>query len=379
VCHTFALCRAAVHNAHVKIERVRPDDDLSRGAEAELLSDVLALQPALVCRWLEDGTVLLANDAYAAALGRSAANLVGQNWVTEAARMGQDTVANLDRLRQRIVDASADGAVTEVSPMWGQGPSRWMQWTNRRIPDTADHRIILQSCGLEVTELRSAHLALHALAHELALRREEERRELAHRLHDDVVQPLISATWAMAPGDDGGAVAAGDAERAVEMVRNAVEHLRRCLVELTAPIREAASMAESIAEECGAVEASGVSLAVRLDEIPNGEVRGVVTRVVNEALRNVRRHSNATAATVSVDLSDGVVVGAVADNGVGASDEDLLRALAAGHVGLLTSRSLVEALGGEFAVRRVSSEGGAMVRFSVPIPPRPRSVVSNDP
>jgi signal transduction histidine kinase len=133
-------------------------------------------------------------------------------------------------------------------------------------------------------------------------------------------------------------------------------------------------MAASIADECSALESSGVSMAVRVDEVLNPEVRGVVTRVVNEALRNIQRHASATAATVSVDVGDGVVVGAIADNGVGASEDDLLRALVAGHVGLLTSRALVEALGGEFAILRVSAAGGAMVRFSIPIPPRPRAV-----
>jgi signal transduction histidine kinase len=360
-----------MHTVGVRIERVQPEDDASRRAEAELLADVLELQPAFICRWLEDGTVVLANDAYAGALGRSAGALVGQNWVVEAARMGQDTLENLDRLRQRLVDASAGGAVTEVSPMWGHGPSRWMQWTNRRIPGAVDGRIVLQSFGLEVTELRSAHVALHSLAHQLALRRQEERRELAQRLHDDVVQPLVSATWLMSPGDGATSVPAADAEHAAEMVRQAVELLRRCLVELTSPIRELATMAESIAEECAAVEASGVSLAVRVDDIHNDEVRGVVTRVVQEALRNIRRHAGATAATVSVDAGGGVVIGAVADNGVGASDDDLVRALTAGHVGLLTSRALVEALGGEFAMLRVSPAGGAMVRFSIPDPPLP--------
>jgi PAS domain S-box-containing protein len=368
-----------MHNATVKFERVHPDDEASRSAEAELLNDVLALQPALICRWLADGTVLLANEAYAGALGRSAANLVGQNWVIEAARMGQDSIENLDGLRQRLVDASETGAVTEVTPMWGHGPARWMQWTNRRIPDGGEGRVVLQSFGLEVTELRSAHVALHALANELALRRQEERRELARRLHDDVVQTLISATWAMAPGDGATSVPADEAERAAEMVRQAVEHLRRCLVELTSPMRESTSVLASIADECAAVESSGVSMAIRVDEIPNDEVRGVVVRVVNEALRNVLRHANATAATVSVDVSMGLVVGAVADNGVGASDDDLLRALTSGHVGLLTSRALVEALGGEFTMRRVSSTGGAMVRFSIPIPPRPRVAPSPDP
>ena len=350
---------------------MQPEDDATRRADAELLADVLELQPALICRWLEDGTVLLANDAYAGALGQSATALVGRNWVVEAARMGQDTLHNLDQLRQRLVDASAKGSVTEVSTMWGHGPTRWMQWTNRRIPGTGDGRIVLQSFGLEVTELRSAHVALHSLAHELAVRRQEERRELARRLHDDVVQALVSAMWVMSPGDGVESLPAEHAERAAEMVRQAVEHLRRCLVDLTSPVREVATMTESIAEEVAAVQASGVGLTVRVDDVHNDEVRGVVTRVVQEALRNIRRHANATAATVSVEAGDGFVVGAVADNGVGASDEDLMRALTAGHVGLLTSRALVEALGGEFVVRRVGVTGGAMVRFTIPDPPRP--------
>ena len=377
------LCRmAAIRDDHGSIVGVfglevpqRPDyfsgaDDAGVFADAQLLNDVFAAQPALVCRWRQDGTVLWCNDAYAGSLGLEMSEVIGSNWVDRIAQIGHDTRDNLEQLRMSLVDGTAEGMSTVVSALRGDGPTRWIQWTHRRLPSTGDGPVVVQEVGVEVTELRTARDALHAMAYELALGRESERRSLARRLHDDVVQPLVSASWAISPADGQTAIPAADADRAAEMVRAAIDHLRRCLTELTSPVQPVVSVSDAISAECDAVRVAGITLTMNVAEVPNEEARGVAARVVNEALRNVVRHAHATAVTVSIDVDDGLVVGAIADNGVGTTEDDLTRALASGHVGLLTSRSLVEAVGGTFAVRRVSTSGGVMVRFTMPLPLR---------
>lgn len=339
-------------------------------ADAHLLRDVLALQPALASRWAADGTILWCNDAYAMSMGLTPAEMIGQSWIERRLQLGHDTRENLEALRAKLVAATADGLSTAVAPLRSDGPLRWFQWIHRRLPSIPGAPVMVQDVGVEVTELRTARDALDSMARELALGREAERRDLARRLHDDVVQPLVSASWAVSPMEGAATIDAADAERAAEMIRTAIDQLRRCLRDLSSPMQLTGSLADAIGQECAAARAAGITLAIRLDEVPNEEIRAITARVVNEALRNVIRHANATDVAVSIDVAGGLVVGAIADNGVGTGEDDLTRALALGHVGLLTSRSMVEAVGGEFTVRRISSAGGAMVRFTMPLRPQ---------
>ena len=339
-------------------------------ADAQLLSDVLALQPALVSRWSADGTVIWCNDAYARSFGLDPAEMIGRNWMDRAEQLGHDTRENLEGLRASLVASTEFGLSTAVSPLRGGDHARWIQWIHRRLPAAEGSEIVVQDVGLEVTELRTARDALNAMAHELALGREAERRDLALRLHDDVVQTLVSAVWTISPDDGRTAIDVVDAERSASMIRSAIEHLRGCLTDLMSPRQLVGSLTDAIAECCRVVREAGISLSVRVDEVPNEEVRAIAARVVNEALRNVVRYAYADDVVVTIDVGDGLVLGAIADNGVGTSEDDLARALASGHVGLLTSRTLVETVGGEFHVQRISTSGGAMVRFSMPLMPR---------
>ena len=103
-----------------------------------------------------------------------------------------------------------------------------------------------------------------------------------------------------------------------------------------------------------------------IDDVPREEIRTVAARVLGEALRNVVRHAGAGVVAVTLQVQGGVVVGSVVDDGVGADDDDVTRALASGHVGLLMSRALVESIGGTFAFGR-NGTGGTFLEFRVPL------------
>jgi two-component system NarL family sensor kinase len=88
--------------------------------------------------------------------------------------------------------------------------------------------------------------------------------------------------------------------------------------------------------------------------------------VLSEGLRNVLRHAQATTASVTLRVDGDHVIGAVVDDGVGATGDDLTRALASGHVGLLMSRALVESIDGTWSVGPADGRG-TMIEFRVPL------------
>jgi len=345
-----------------------PPGDAS--ADAQLLRDIFEMQPAMAARYRPDGTVVWCNEAYAAHLGTTANAARDHRWIDLAAANGHDTVEAIEVLLADILATTqGDTASTVLGPLPGERGQRWIQWSNRRLPGAdVGGGDLLQAVGVEVTELRTARDALDGMARELVRGRVAERRELARQLHDDVVQVLVSATWAMSPSDDR-PVDVETAQRSADLVRMAIEQLRTCLGELTSPTVSRESVAEALEAELSALRDAGIKVETEIDDVVDEEVRTVAARVVTEAVRNVLRHARATEVTVSLCIAGDVVRGTITDNGVGARDDDLMRALAEGHVGLLMSRAMVESIGGTFDVHGTSRSGGTTVEFSAPLWP----------
>jgi signal transduction histidine kinase len=334
-------------------------------ADAQLLHDILAIQPAMVVRYRADGLVEWCNEAYAAHFLREPAEVMGLSWVDLGVDYGHDTRDGLEATLAMVVEHTTALPATVVAPLVGSVATRWFQWTNRRLPSRPDGTVLFQGIGVEVTELRAARDALDAMAHELARGRLAERRELARRLHDDAIQVLVSAMWAVAPSE-GRDVQANDAARGVELIREAIDHLRACLGDLTSPPVLAGLLIDHIAADVAAVRAAGAEIHLAVDDVPHEEIRTVAARVITEGLRNVVRHADASRVDVRLEVQGEMVFGMVQDDGVGADVDDVSRALVAGHVGLLMSRALVESIGGSFSLARQRPRG-TVLEFRLPI------------
>ncbi len=88
-------------------------------------------------------------------------------------------------------------------------------------------------------------------------------------------------------------------------------------------------------------------------------------RILQEALSNVRKHAEATHATVSLDVTEGALTATVRDDGVGFAQGEAVRSSGWPHFGLQTMRERAEAIGGRFEL--VSTPGGG-TSVSVRIP-----------
>ena len=89
-----------------------------------------------------------------------------------------------------------------------------------------------------------------------------------------------------------------------------------------------------------------------------------ILRAVHEALHNVRKHADASSASVVLGGDDGIVRVSVSDDGRGIQPGDV-----SGGYGLKNMRERVEALGGRL---RIESPGtGTLIVVEVPAPPDP--------
>ncbi len=196
----------------------------------------------------------------------------------------------------------------------------------------------------------------------------EERDRIARDLHDTVIQRLFAVglnlqSVAQMTLDQ---ATSERLESAVDDLDTTVREIRSAIFELhstRAPetsFRVAATGLVAEAARTLGFEPS-ISFEGPLDRAVEGALADHLLSVEREALANVARHANASAAEVRFALADGWVALSITDNGSGPGDPD-----SGGH-GLRNMRSRAERLGGRFDIAGTEG-GGTSVAWSVPVP-----------
>ena len=139
--------------------------------EAARYRAVVDSQTELVSRFRPDGTLLFANDAYCAFVGRPRVELLGRGWQLVA---HPDDVPAIERALAGM-SAEAPIVVIENRVFDGARRLRWLEFVNRGFYDPEGRLVELQSIGRDITVRREA---------------ESERQEAAQR--EQVAQRFAS-------------------------------------------------------------------------------------------------------------------------------------------------------------------------------------------
>jgi PAS domain S-box-containing protein len=198
---------------------------------------------------------------------------------------------------------------------------------------------------------------------------ESERNRVARDLHDGPVQGVSAASLSLE------AVLLmlknGDVERAMDTlvkVRNQLseeaDSLRRLMSNLRPPLLEERGLVPALKETLarfGREENIKTHFRSRsLVDLP-ADLETLAYRLVQEALSNARKHSQATELTVSVDAVAGQLRVTVEDNGVGFDTTRARDFLRMGKVGLASMRERIELANGTFMVNSSPRTGTAIV------------------
>jgi two-component system sensor histidine kinase DegS len=90
----------------------------------------------------------------------------------------------------------------------------------------------------------------------------------------------------------------------------------------------------------------------------SSEAEGILFRITQEALRNVRKHSAASEAVVNVEFCDGKVKLSITDNGVGFEMPNILSSFASrGKLGIMSMQERARLLNGSLAVKTGVGKG----------------------
>jgi two-component system sensor histidine kinase UhpB len=198
---------------------------------------------------------------------------------------------------------------------------------------------------------------------------DDERRELAQELHDEL-GPLLFAiranATALSEADPAHVEAHSPAQRLLMAAESLQQANRRILEGLSPLYVQDLELGESIATLLQNIRSQSPQfrLTAKVDPELNG-IEGVLSqtiyRVIQEGMTNVLRHANAKTADVRAAIDDGEVAIEISDDGVGFAPDN-----AFGR-GLTGMRERVRALDGSFAL--VREQGRTVVRCRLPLEP----------
>lgn len=185
---------------------------------------------------------------------------------------------------------------------------------------------------------------------------ERERERLARELHDTLMRALpdMSARArglaAELEGDD-----ARQADEIAEEAETALREIRRALVDLLPPALESQNLEEIINVELSLLrENTGIATELELtgdtNSLPLG-VRRAIYRIVQEALSNIRLHSEASRVDIGLQIDEDLKL-TIQDDGSG-----LARGDSGPGLGLRFMTERARALGGMLMIESAPEEG----------------------
>ena len=186
-----------------------------------------------------------------------------------------------------------------------------------------------------------------------------ERRRIAASLHDNVVQDLAGSAFSIAAIGHRSADSSTRAatEAAAERVRQSLRDLRTLLVEIHPANLRTSGLPAALEDLLSPLRAVGIQTSLDIqDKTPlSHEAEALIFRVAQEAVRNVRVHSQAGSVRVDLVCETPTATLAVVDNGRGFTAEERDKRRGEGHVGLSLAEDVVGHAGG--SLRVVSAPG----------------------
>jgi signal transduction histidine kinase len=195
---------------------------------------------------------------------------------------------------------------------------------------------------------------------------EVQRRDIAHRLHDEVGQILVAIHLRLLAASRARRKKRTDTGGIESLLDEALEALRAFARDVRPSLLDDAGLAAALRSSLGAAaRKAGIDLHLQLEAVEAHRLPPALEtacfRVAEEALANAVRHSGARRAEVAVTVAEGAVAIAIRDDGRGFDVAAARRrALEGATLGLLEMEERSSLAGGRLAID--STAGGTTVR-----------------
>jgi signal transduction histidine kinase len=224
-------------------------------------------------------------------------------------------------------------------------------------------------------QLRLAYQRLGRLHGRLEAAKEEERRFLAHELHDELGQTLTAIKLRVQLGARASSLAAApasapDTAEALGLLDRLIAQVRKMSGDLRPPLLDEVGLFPALrAYVENQTTLSGVPIELEARDPDAGrlapDLEIACFRVVQESIANALRHAATPRVRVRVMRGASGISLSIADEGRGFDTATLDTATASGHLGVVGMRERVRARGGRF---RIDSRPGAGTTVAVELP-----------
>ena len=327
----------------------------------------------------EDTTISLANKEFEKLSGHTQEEVEGkQRWTDFVARE-----TDLERMKgyhaARRVDSNAAPRNYEYQFVDKEVNIKDIFATFAVIPGTK------KSVGsfLDITErkqgeesLKKSAEQLRFLSSQLLGAQENERKGIAQELHDGIGQILSAIKFGVEDalhqmGEGVTAPGGKTLKTLIPVVQNGVEEVRRICMDLRPSILDDLGILATISWFCREFQKiySGIRIKKQIDihehDVPD-LLNIVIYRVMQEALNNIAKHSEADLVHLTLKKTGDTIELAIKDNSRGFDLEDTLaRETSRRGLGLASMKERTEYSGGSFSVESLSGTG-TTVRASWP-------------
>jgi PAS domain S-box-containing protein len=262
----------------------------------------------------EDGQFLIFNPAAQRMLGPPAANVKSGQWTRLYGLLLPDMTTPVPEDQLPLVRAMRGESVDDFMMYVRRERQRhgiWISVNARPLLDKAGVRHGGVAVVRDITQNKLAEEALAAeqqFLEQLLLAHERDRQLMAYEIHDGLVQDITGALMhleAVWPSPSGPSREGNSFDRALMLLRESLDEGRRLISGLRPPILDEQGIVAAIAYLVGEHVSAGVA-AIRFNHDVHFDrleplLEGTLFRIAQEALNNVKRHSQSL--TAAVDLS----------------------------------------------------------------------------
>lgn len=345
-----------------------------RGHDSEgRYRDLYESMPVMYFEMDAEGSVVSVNAFGAEQLGYEPKELLGRS-VLEV--FHEDDRETVKQQFQALLHAEAGVASWEFRKRHKDGSIVWVREAARAVRTHGGQIRVMVVCQ-DITgrkraeeERAEAERLVRQLSLQLDEAQERERREIAVHLHDDVGQTLALARieleeLARRRSDAGAGLA-----RIEELILQAIEGTRLLTFELASPVLYDLGLAEALRSLCERQESED-GTRFRFEgprhalDVPE-RIAVPLYRIASELAMNVRKHAEARAARIALELRAEHVSLTVEDDGKGFELGARRARPGTRGIGLFSVEQRVDLLGGKLAIRSAPGEGTRVtVRFGL--------------
>jgi len=215
-------------------------------------------------------------------------------------------------------------------------------------------------------ELKVSREQLRGLAGYLESVREEERRKIARKIHDELGQMLtglkIDLSWLAKGLPEEQALLFEKTRSMSKVIDTTIQAVKKIAVELRPGVLDDLGISAAIEWQAGEFEKLA-AIKCEFSSNPKDIILGqessiVIFRILQEILTNIIRHACATRVNISLKEEGSSIVLKVRDNGVGISNRQITNPKS---FGLISMRERVRPCGGEIKISGSPGKGTTVV------------------